>query len=174
MLLRRLADARKAESVVVVTRVCRDISAVDGVDKETQARLNAALVDANRWLEGQAQVRHNLFSRLDKAVTGQHANQIRKLLAHVNATASHDRTEAENDIANAAASYFAAFARQRQAEAAARRAAPYGSRASAQRVSKILNNLRHHNRQLPTTETRALVEVLAQAAAEAGDRVTAD
>ncbi|MFF8918842.1 hypothetical protein ACF08M_37440 [Streptomyces sp. NPDC015032] len=42
-LLRRLADARKVESVVVVTRVCREIADLAGASQETQGELDAAV-----------------------------------------------------------------------------------------------------------------------------------
>ncbi|MEU3402277.1 hypothetical protein [Streptomyces filamentosus] len=42
VLLRELADARKMEAVVVVTRLCDQIAEVTGVKKETQAQLTAA------------------------------------------------------------------------------------------------------------------------------------
>ncbi|MFI0771892.1 hypothetical protein ACH4TQ_44500 [Streptomyces sp. NPDC021218] len=66
LLLRKLADARKVKSVVVVTRVCRDIAEVTGVDEETQAQLTVAAADAQRWLQAQAEVRRELFCDLGR------------------------------------------------------------------------------------------------------------
>jgi hypothetical protein len=46
-LLRRLADARRFESVVAVKRICDDTAALAGTNQRTQAQLAAALDDAN-------------------------------------------------------------------------------------------------------------------------------
>ncbi|MFF2430974.1 hypothetical protein [Streptomyces mirabilis] len=172
-LLRRLADARRFESVVAVKRVCEDIAALAGTDQETQAQLAAALDDANRWLQGQAEVRRDLFARLDEAVTSRSTKQVRRLLVGVNAAASHDRTGSETAIADAAAGYITSFAREQQAQAAAQRKARNGSWAGHERVRRVLGNLRRRDPGVMTTEMRGLVEVLVQAADEAGNRVTA-
>ncbi|MEU1569294.1 hypothetical protein ABZ504_55250, partial [Streptomyces mirabilis] len=172
-LLRRLADVRRFESVVAVKRVCDDIAALAGTDQETQAQLAAALDDADRWLTGQAEVRRDRFARLDEAVTARNTKQVRRLFVRVNATASHDRTASETAIANAAAGHLTSFAREQQAQAAAQRKARNGAWAGHERVRRVLGNLRRRDPGVMTAEMRGLVEVLVQAADEAGNRVTA-
>lgn len=108
------ADARRVESVLVVTQVCCDIATLTGVEGKLQAQLAAAVSDAERWLEGQTQVRRELFLRLEEALAARDAVQVGQLLARVNATASHDRTADEHTIADVAAEYLA---EQRQAHA---------------------------------------------------------
>ncbi|GAA5706847.1 hypothetical protein Save01_07706 [Streptomyces avermitilis] len=120
VLLRQLASARKVESVVVVHRVCREIAGLTGASSATQAELVDAVRDARRWLEGQADVRRELFARRDEAVTAQNAQQARVLLARANATAAHDRTEDEGRIAAAAADFVAAQSRMKEAADAER------------------------------------------------------
>ncbi|WP_330462161.1 hypothetical protein [Streptomyces sp. NBC_00775] len=101
--------------MVVVTRVCRDIVAVTGVEGELQDQLTAAVSDAERWLVGQAEARRELFSRLEEAVAAGNTLEAGRLLMRANATASHDRTETEMGIADSAAECLAAYAQQRQA-----------------------------------------------------------
>jgi hypothetical protein len=120
-LLRKLADARRVESVVVVTRACRDIGTLTGVDEQTQAQLAVAVLDAQDWLKAQALVRRELFARPEEAVASQESEQVRQLLVRVNATASHDRTGVENVIVDAAAEQVPACARKLQAAQAAAR-----------------------------------------------------
>ncbi|MFC9654125.1 hypothetical protein ACFTTY_36875, partial [Streptomyces sp. NPDC056937] len=172
-LIRRLADARKLGSVVVASRVCREIAALNptGVDQATQAELAAAVQEADCWLEQQARARRALFSRLNDAVHAQKTKQVRELLIRVNATATHGRTEAEDAIVEAATDHVAALTRGRQAPAP-RRETHVGSRAAHQRVGNILNNLRRRDVLVMTAEVRGLVKVLLQAAAEAGTHVT--
>lgn len=147
VLLRQLADALKVESVVVVTRLCGQIADVTGAKEETQAQLTAAVADAQRWLEQQTAVRRSLFASLDTAVAGGNARQVRTLLTHVNATASHDRTKEENRVVGAAADYLAA---------------------AAERVEALLEDLRRRPRGLAAGLLRPHVQQLVQAAAEAG------
>jgi len=78
-LLRWLADARRVDSVVVVTRVCREIADLTGVSQETQGQLHAAVQDAHAWLEKQDEVCRALFSGLEQAVTAQDIVQVRTL-----------------------------------------------------------------------------------------------
>ncbi|MFF8917285.1 hypothetical protein ACF08M_29235 [Streptomyces sp. NPDC015032] len=177
VLLRRLADARKVESAVVVNRVCGEITALDGLDEETRVQVAAALEDAHRWLEGQAEVRRSMFSHLDEAVTTRNIKQVRELLIRVNATAGHDRTATENGIAGAAADCLAALGRANQnraAKAEARKARENGSEAAATRMRNVLSNLRRRGDTLSVAEVRRLVKILTRAAAQAGDRVSAD
>ncbi|MFF5125912.1 hypothetical protein ACFY41_03070 [Streptomyces syringium] len=96
VLLRKLADARKVESVVVVTRVCRDIAAVTGVEGEIHSQLTAAVTEAEHWLEQQAEARRKLFLRLEEAVAAGNTLEAGRLLMHANATASHDRTRSRD------------------------------------------------------------------------------
>ncbi|MFD9280247.1 hypothetical protein ACFWD7_23580 [Streptomyces mirabilis] len=172
-LLRRLADARRFESVVAVKRVCDDIAALAGTDHGTQAQLATALDDADYWLKGQAEVRRDLFARLDEAVTAGNAKHVRRLLVRVNATASHDRAASEAAIADAVAGHVTSFAREQQAQVAAQRQTRNGSWAGHERVQRVLGNLRRRDPGVMNTEMRGLVEVLVQAAGEAGNRVTA-
>ncbi|WP_327129645.1 zinc finger domain-containing protein [Streptomyces sp. NBC_01727] len=177
VLLRRLTDARKVESVVVVKRACGEIAALDGLDQETQVQIAVALEGAHRWLEGQVEVRRDLFSRLSKAVATRNNTQVRQLLVRVNATAGHDRSEAEDGIAGAAGDYIAALGRENQnrpAKARARRARENGSEAAATRVRNVLSNLRRRGDSLSAAEVRKLVKMLTRAAAQAGDCVSAD
>lgn len=81
-------------------------------------------------LRGQAEVRRELFSGLEEAVAAGNTEQVRQLLVRTNATASHDRTDAENAIAAEASEHLAVFARQGQAAAAARLAEREGIEAS--------------------------------------------
>ncbi|MER7688425.1 hypothetical protein [Streptomyces sp. NPDC097610] len=59
---------------------------------------------------------------LEEAVAAGNIQEAGRLLVRVNATARHERTEAENAVADGAAQCMTAVARQRQAEATARRA----------------------------------------------------
>jgi hypothetical protein len=47
VLLRQLADARRFEAVVVVTRMCNDIADLNGASAATQAELDDAVRDAH-------------------------------------------------------------------------------------------------------------------------------
>ncbi|MEV6699305.1 hypothetical protein AB0M68_19355 [Streptomyces sp. NPDC051453] len=160
--------------MVLVNRVCGEIAALSGLEQETQTQLTAAVESANRWLEEQTEARRDLFFRLDEAVNSQRTRQVRRLLAHVNAAASRNRTEAENAIVDAAAGHLAALARGQQAGVAAGRAVANGSGAGHERVRSILGNLRRRDTDVMTAEIRSLVKVLIRAAADAGDRVTDD
>ncbi|MFE5028846.1 hypothetical protein ACFRAO_37570 [Streptomyces sp. NPDC056656] len=129
------------------TRSCSaPASVLSGLEQETQTQVTAAVESANRWLEEQTEARRDLFSRLNEAVNSQRTRQVRRLLAHVNAAASRDRTEAENAIVDAAAGHLAPPARGRQAGAVAGRAVANGSAAGHERVRNILVNLRRRER----------------------------
>jgi hypothetical protein len=181
VLLRQLASARKVESVVVVHRVCREISGLSGASSTTQAELADAVRDARQWLEGQADVRRELFARLDEAVTAQNAQQARVLLARANATAAHDRTEDEGRIAGAAADFMAAQSRVKEAadaervmEEAEEKMAELTARAAFETVRRVLRNLRHRPRRHMSRATlHSQVQLLVEEAAKAGTYVTA-
>ncbi|MFE6758285.1 hypothetical protein ACFVDQ_32655 [Streptomyces sp. NPDC057684] len=159
--------------MVLVNRVCGEIAVLSGLEQETQTQLAAAVKSANRWLEEQTEARRDLFFRLNQAVNSQRTRQVRRLLAHVNAAASRDRTEAENAIVDAAAGHLAALARGQQAGTVAGRAVANGSGAGHERVHNILGNLRRRDGDVMRAEMRSLVKVLIRAATDAGDRVTA-
>ncbi|WP_129292188.1 hypothetical protein [Streptomyces lydicus] len=149
VLLRRLADARRVDSVVVVTRVCREISELAGASPEAQDQMHAAVRDTRVWLEKQTEVRRDRFARLDKAVSAQETAQVRELLVHVNATAAHDRTEVEDRIVDDAAVFLSTHARaqqslnaKREAEVAAERMAATAALAASHQVSRMLSDLR--------------------------------
>ncbi|MEU0110683.1 hypothetical protein ABZ313_35705 [Streptomyces sp. NPDC006251] len=170
-LMRRLADARKVDSVVMVRRVCGEIAGLTGVSEETQRQLAAAVQEAQNWLDEQAEARRDLFARLNQAATDEDARQVRELLLLVNATAAHDRTEAEDAIVDKATDYFAGLSHATQqlieAEAAADRAAAE----AAARVRTILRSLRRHDAY--THELQPQMETLIRSAAAAGNRLTA-
>ncbi|MER5886979.1 hypothetical protein ABT160_24410 [Streptomyces sp. NPDC001941] len=151
ILLRGLADARKVEAVVVVTRLCDQIAEVTGAKEETQAQLAAAVADAGRWLEQQAEVRRSLLADLDAAVAAGHTPRVRTLLTHVNMTAVPDRTEEEIRVVGAAADHLASVAS-----------------AAAECVQALLEDLRSLPRNRPEYQLRPQVQQLIQAAAEAG------
>lgn len=180
VLLRKLADARKVESALVVSQVLRDVADLTGVEAEIQAQLAAAVSDAERWLKGQAQVRRKLFSQLEEALAERDVLQVRQLLARVNATASHDRTADENAIADVAASYLAeqqrVYAEQLQAEAAAKLAQRQDARErrAADRVQTLLATLERRGADQPLKTMRKLVRELMHATSDAGDGVDAD
>ncbi|MCX5338283.1 hypothetical protein [Streptomyces sp. NBC_00140] len=180
VLLRKLADAMRVESVLVVTQVRRDIAALTGVQGELQEQLAAAAADAERWLKDQTQVRRELFSRLEDALASSDAQQVRRLLARVNATASHDRTATEITLVDVAARYLAeqrqAYAQQLQAEAAARLAEQQDARArrAADRVRTLLATLQRCGGTGSPKVMRKLVRELLHAASDAGDHIDAD
>ncbi|MFB7852429.1 hypothetical protein ACFC34_36190 [Streptomyces sp. NPDC056053] len=150
-LLHELADARKVEAVVVVTRLCDQIAEVTGAKEETQAQLAAAIADAGHWLEQQAEVRRSLLADLDAAVAAGHTPRVRTLLTHVNMTAIPDRTEEEIRVVGAAASHVASVAS-----------------VAAEHVHALLEDLRRLPRNLAADRLRPQVQQLIQAAAEAG------
>ncbi|KIZ15754.1 zinc finger domain-containing protein [Streptomyces natalensis] len=169
-LLRRLADAQKFGSVVVVTRVCREIAAVTGGDEETRRQLTAAVSEAERWLEAQAAVRQELFGQLEKAVASGKAKQVRKLLTRANATAGHDRSDAENAIVDAAVEQLAAHRREQAAAQAAARAAS-GAWRAAGRVHTLLTTLQRRGIGQRREAMRDLVQELVRVAEQADDCV---
>ncbi|MFD5512162.1 hypothetical protein ACFWIB_30950 [Streptomyces sp. NPDC127051] len=175
LLLRKLADARRVESVLLVTQVSREISAMPDVPGEMRSQLTAAVADAARWLAGQAEVRRDLFARLEGAVAARNPEETGQLLVRVNAAAGHDRTATENAVVDSAAAYLAALAQQRQADAAAVRAVQEDLQAqqAADQVRKMLAELQRNESNLSRQTRRRLVNELVHAATLAGDRVDA-
>ncbi|MFJ3883033.1 hypothetical protein ACIPW5_36995 [Streptomyces sp. NPDC090077] len=172
-LLRRLADARKVESAVVVSRLCDEIEALIEVHGETRGQLAVVVEDARHWLDGQAEVRRELFCHLGEAVTDENTSRVRQLLVRANATAGHERTEEERRIADAATAHLVArgaglqmlnLQQQRQLM----------ERKAAKRVRRALESLDSLRRRTPTTVVRRLVERLSRAAAGAGDLLSPD
>ncbi|MFD4605975.1 hypothetical protein ACFWPQ_49225 [Streptomyces sp. NPDC058464] len=92
-------------------------------------------------------MRRELFSQLKEALAAHDALQVRRLLARVNATASHDLTADETSIADVAAAYVAeqqqAYAEQLQANAASKLTREQDARArrAADRVQTLLATL---------------------------------
>ncbi|MFJ5680254.1 hypothetical protein [Streptomyces sp. NPDC093097] len=180
VLLRQLTDARKVESVVVVKRVCRDIAALTGVTPATQAELADAMQEAHRWLKSQADVRRELFARLDEAATARNTQHTRELLVRANATAAHERTEAEERIVGAAADFLAARTQEekaldaeRDSEMAAEKMAALTALAASQTVRRILRDLRRlPRRHMSKATLHSQVRLLVDAAAEAGKHIT--
>ncbi|MFF5372797.1 hypothetical protein [Streptomyces sp. NPDC013187] len=169
VLLRKLTNAMRVESVLVVTQVRRDIADLTGVEGELQDQLAAAVADAERWLEDQTQVRRELFSRMEDILAARDTVQVRQLLARVNATASHDRTATEITTVDLAARYLAeqqqAYAEQLQAEAAAKLAKQQDPRArrAADRVRTLLATLQRRGDTGSPKAMRKLVRELLHA-----------
>ncbi|MFJ9968593.1 zinc finger domain-containing protein [Streptomyces avermitilis] len=170
-LLRRLLYARRVNSVVMAMQVCREIADLTGVSQEIQGQLEAAVRHAHVWLEEQAGVRRRLFARLDQAVADQRAGQVRRLLVRVNATASHDRTEAEDAIVERAIDYFAGLDNLTQEAVEAEAAAERATAEAAARVRTLLKGLRRYDAYM--NDLHPQVEALIRSAAAAGDRLTA-
>ncbi|MER5570471.1 hypothetical protein ABT083_30430 [Streptomyces goshikiensis] len=175
-LLRRLADARKVESVPVVSRICQEIEALIAVHGGTRGQLAAVVEDARQWLERQAEARRKLFSLLEEAVAAQDAAAARQLLVRVNATASHHRTGAETAIAAAATQWLDDAERQQRAEAAVLQAEQEELRAreEAEHVQALLATLERRGADQPFETLRRLMKELETAATVAGDRLDAD
>ncbi|MFF4694304.1 hypothetical protein [Streptomyces chattanoogensis] len=175
MLLRKLAEARKVGSVVVVTRVCRDIAAISGAGGELQAQMAVAISDVEHWLEEQAEARRELFSHLERAVAEGNTLEAGRLLMRANAIASDDRTEAEGAVADSAAGCLVAYTWQRQAAVAATRAEQEEIRArqEADRVRTLLETLERRGAGQTRKTMRKLVKDLVRAAAGAGTHVDA-
>ncbi|MDX2700404.1 hypothetical protein PV416_38840 [Streptomyces ipomoeae] len=52
--------------MVVVTRVCSEITDLAGANREVQEQLDAALGERRGWLKKQVGVRRDLFAQLDR------------------------------------------------------------------------------------------------------------
>ncbi|MFE9476780.1 hypothetical protein [Streptomyces griseofuscus] len=178
VLLRKLTDAVRVESSFVASQVLRGIANLTDVEGELEAQLAAAVSDAEAWLEDQVRARRELFSQLKEALAARDARQVRQLLAHVNATASHDRTADEITIADAAATYVAeqqqAYVEQLQAVAKRAREEEARARRAANRVQTLLATLQRRGDTGSPKMMRKLVRELMHAASDAGDLVDAD
>ncbi|MDX2936773.1 hypothetical protein [Streptomyces ipomoeae] len=84
--------------MVVVTRVCSEITDLAGANREAQEQLDAALGERRGWLKKQVGVRRALFAQLEQAMNAQDTARVRKLLVRVDATAARNRTEVEDRI----------------------------------------------------------------------------
>ncbi|MGW7646411.1 hypothetical protein [Streptomyces bobili] len=136
--------------------------------------------DARQWLQGQADVRRELFARLDEAVTAQNARQARQLLARASATAAHDRTRTRTGSWVLRPTSWARRVRVQEAadaeramEQADRRTAELTARAAAATVDRVLGDLCHRPRRNMSKVTLREVQVLVDEAAKAGRYVTA-
>ncbi|MFJ9729236.1 hypothetical protein ACIRP3_41490 [Streptomyces sp. NPDC101209] len=172
-LLRKLSDARKLGSVVVVTQTCSDIADLTDVEQDVQAQLAAAVVDAQRWLQEQAQARQQLVRELQEATTDRDLAQVRTLVKHLRHSAYPDRTDAETAAIAAAEALLKAFAKQQQDRAAARRAQQENERAAkaAERARKLLQILERRGDDQPPGPMRKLVKELVNEAAQAGTQI---
>nr|WSX54202.1 hypothetical protein OG409_38015 [Streptomyces sp. NBC_00974] len=175
-LLKRLADARKVEAVVVVGRLCDEIEALSKAQGEVGGPLAAVVEDARGWIEEQAAARQELFSRLEQAVDACDPVAVGRLVVWVNGTASHHSTDAEAATVAAADALLSDFARQQQMEAEALRAEQQRLRAQeeAEHAQELLATLERNGPGQPWKTMRRLVRELEQAAAAAGDLLDTD
>ncbi|WP_329127199.1 zinc finger domain-containing protein [Streptomyces sp. NBC_01465] len=175
MLLEKLADARRLGSVLVVTRVCHEISALTGVEGPLQGRLQAAVATAERWLGEQAAARRALFAGLQQAVVAGDNITAGRLLSRANAIAGHARTEAEQAIAASAAECLEVYARHRQAKMAAKRADRDAKRVrqAADKVQALLAALERGGVGQPRKPMRRMVKELELAATSIGVQLDA-
>jgi hypothetical protein len=182
-LLRRLEGGRAVGSVVVVNQVSAALQALGGAGPETRSHIDAALEDTRIWLAEQAVVRQEMFARLGDAVAEEKLREVRGLLAQVNATAAHDRTDAETRTARAAAEFMAERVKGQQeaaqkrrakaeAEESAQRKKARKSSEAAQQVRVSLRALRRQGRSLHPGDMRRRVARLVEEAAVAADRLT--
>jgi hypothetical protein len=157
--------------------MCNDIADPNGASAATQAELDDAVRDAHLWLQEQADVRRQLFGRLDQAVAEAHVKKARELPTRVNATSAHERTDDENRIAGAAASLIAAHTRARQAAEAQRemqRTTDWAARVAADTVRRDLYDLRYRGRRHMSKATlHSYAQNLAENAAKAGKHLAA-
>ncbi|MEW5531790.1 hypothetical protein [Streptomyces virginiae] len=142
VLLRKLAEAQKLGSVLVVTQISGEIAAVTGLDEQCQAQSRAAVAGAQVWLKEQAAVREQLFLRLRDAVEAGDVEVVRTLSVKANATASHARTGEETAVAAAAGALLAADAQERSEEIRAAERDAERARRAAERVRALLSALR--------------------------------
>ncbi|MFD7558868.1 hypothetical protein ACFV9E_30580 [Streptomyces sp. NPDC059835] len=176
LLLRKLADARRVESVVLVRQVCHDIAAAEGVEGEIQDQLRQEVTEAERWLGIQVEARRKLFLLLEEAVAAGNLVAIGHLLVMANGTASHDRSGAETAVAEEAAALLAADAQERQEEILAAQQEAERARRAAERVRALLSSLRSRptgRRSLGREVMRDSVRRLLRAAEEAGSVLSA-
>ncbi|MFD9575377.1 hypothetical protein ACFWBI_36860 [Streptomyces sp. NPDC059982] len=176
LLLRELAKARQLESASRVAQLCREITLVEGVEDALRAQLSDAVVEAEDWLETQAQARALLFSRLEEAVAAADLPVVRHLTVLVNGTASHDRSEAERAVAQQAAALLAEDLQERQEEILEAAQEAERARRAAERVRAQLTALRRRpskRRPVAAEAVRDAARKLVRAAEEAGDLLTA-
>lgn len=179
MLLRKLADAIRVDSVAdsgfVVTQLCRDIADLTGVGEEIEARLAAAVSDAERWLEKQSHMRRRLFSELAEAINTSDLVRVRTLRKRIRSAGYRNRTDTENQTLAAAEALLKAHAKQQQEAAAARRAELQDERASqaAGRARKLLGILEHRGDRMAPEAMRKLVNEVVNEASQAGARIDA-
>ncbi|MFK0238526.1 hypothetical protein [Streptomyces vinaceus] len=176
LLLRELAKARQLESAGQVTQLCREITLVDGVEDALRAQLSDAVVEAEDWLETQAQARTLLCSRLEEAVAAADVPVVRRLTVLVNGTASHDRSEAETVVARQAVALTAQDLQERQEEILEAVQEAERARQAAERVRAQLTTLRRRpskRRPVAAEAVRDAARKLVRAAEEAGDLLTA-
>ncbi|MFJ9026261.1 hypothetical protein ACIRPU_40800 [Streptomyces sp. NPDC102259] len=166
-LLRRLADARRIESVSLVKQVCGEIDDLTGVTGELQEQLKAGVRHAGIWLVEQSEKRRKLFDSLNRAVAEQEPGQVRRLLIRVNATASGDRTEAEVAIHESAIKFFAGLDNLTRDALEAEAATEKKAQQAATRVRSALHRLRGYDTY--TLDLRSQVEELLRSAASAGE-----
>jgi len=168
-LLRRLADGRKLESVVLVTGVVEEIRALGPLDPPTRSQVDQALQDLDQWFTVQAKARRDLFTRIDQAVQDQDTAEVRHLLLLANVRASHERTIDEEAALAAAAEHLAAVAARRRA--APQPGLPTPVVIARHRAGRLLDDL-EGRRTMKADEMRALVDALVQEAATAGDALS--
>ncbi|GAA1234155.1 hypothetical protein GCM10009665_25520 [Kitasatospora nipponensis] len=168
-LLRRLAEGRKLESVVLVTSVVEEIRALGPLDPPTRSQVDQALQDLDQWFTVQAKARRDLFTRIEQAVQDQDTAEVRHLLLLANVKASHERTVDEEAALVAAAEHLAAVAARRRA--APQPGLPTSVVIARHRAGSLLDDL-EGRRSMETAELRALVDALVQEAATAGDALS--
>lgn len=142
LLLRKLAEAQKLGSVLVVTQISGELAAMTGLDEQGQAQSRAAVAGAQVWLKEQAAVRDQLFASLREAVEARDVEAVRTLSVTANATASHTRTGEETTIAAAAGALLTADAQERHEEIMAAKRDAERARRAAERVRALLSALR--------------------------------
>lgn len=173
-LLRKLAQAQAVGSVVVVQELCEEIAAhdaADPADPALRAELTDSLQSSRIWLDQQQQVRRDMFERLHRATTDGDAVAARDLLLRMNATASHDRTEQEEQIAATATAFLdsanGAFGEE---AVAARLRRPQGWRGpeAAEKARKILRRLDRRGDDMTAEVLQKEAAALSREAAAAG------
>ncbi|MFE1413427.1 hypothetical protein ACFW6F_21900 [Streptomyces sp. NPDC058746] len=176
LLLRKLADARRVESVVLVTQICRGIAEAQGAEGEVREQLAEAVAEAARWLERQTETRRELFVLLEEAVREGNLVAMGPLLVRANGTAGHERTEAEAAVAEQASALLAADALEREKEILVAQQEAERARRAADRVRALLASLRRRpagRRSLGREVLRGSVRRLIRAAEEVDTALSA-
>lgn len=171
-LLRRLLYARRVNSVPMAKEACGEIAQLPGVSPDLQDQLAAAVRGAQGWLEDQMAARRALFARLDSAVGAHRAGRVRRLLAQVDATAAHGRTEAEAAIVARATVYYDSLDASTRATVKAEAATESAALDAARRVRTYLRYLAALDAY--TREVQRQVTELLSWAALAGTLLSAD